>query len=103
MIKIMKCQPKRQKCAPKVYTDSDFRKALREAVYNVGIQNMKINVASFALALHRTTDMSKEDITEVLNATSEITNEVLCYSDVRREVLDETGLDLDIFVNSEEF
>lgn len=99
----MKGQPKRQKCAPKIFTDSDFRKALREAVYNVGIQNMKINIASFALALHRSTDMTKEEITEVLNETSRITNEVLCYNDVRREVLDETGLDLDIFVNSEEF
>ena len=78
----MKTQPKRQRCAQKVYTDSDFRKALREAVYNVGIQNMKINIASFALALHRITDMSKEDITEVLNETSKITNEVLCNTDV---------------------
>lgn len=99
----MKTQPKRQRCAQKVYTDSDFRKALREAVYNVGIQNMKINIASFALALHRITDMSKEDITEVLNETSKITNEVLCYTDVRNQVLDETGLDLDVFVNNEEF
>lgn len=99
----MKTQPKRQRCAQKVYTDSDFRKALREAVYNVGIQNMKINIASFALALHRITDMSKEDITEVLNETSKITNEVLCYTDVRNQVLNETGLDLDVFVNNEEF
>ena len=99
----MKTQPKRQRCAQKVYTDSDFRKALREAVYNVGIQNMKINIASFALALHRITDMPKEDITEILNETSKITNEVLCYTDVRNQVLNETGLDLDVFVNNEEF
>lgn len=99
----MKAQPKRQKCAQKIYTDSDFRKALREAVYNVGIQNMKINIASFALALHRITDLSKEDIVEILNATSEITNEVLCYTDIRNLVLNETGLDLDVFVNNEEF
>lgn len=99
----MKSQPKRQKCAQKIYTDSDFRRALREAVYNVGIQNMKINIASFALALHRETNMSGEEIKAVLNRTSEITNEVLCYSDVRKEVLSETGLDLDLFVNNEEF
>jgi hypothetical protein len=99
----MKEQPKKQKFQPKVYTDSDFRKALREAVYNVGIQNMKINIATFALVLHRMTNMTKEQITDILSETSRISNEVLCYTDVRKEVLEETGLDLDIFVNSEGF
>lgn len=99
----MKSQPNKQKCQQKVYTDSDFRRALREAVYNVGIQNMKINIASFALVLHRYTNMPKEDIIEILSRTSELTNEVLCYTDVRKELLKETGLDLDVFVNDEEF
>lgn len=99
----MKSQPHRQKLQPKIYTDSDFRKALREAVYNVGIQNMKINIASFALVLHRKAKMSNDQIIEILSATSKLTDEVLCYTDVQKEVFAETGIDLDVFVNNEEF
>ena len=99
----MKSQPRRQKLQPKIYTDSDFRKALREAVYNVGIQNMKINIASFALVLHRVAKMSNDQIIDILSETSKLTDEVLCYTDVQKEVLNETGIDLDVFVNNEAF
>jgi len=93
-------QPKRQKCQPKVYTDSDFRKALREAVYNVGVHNMKLNIASFALSLHRHGGMDKEKMIEILSETAKISNEALCYTDIRKSVLDESGLDIEEFIES---
>ena len=97
----MSKQPSRQKCQPKIYTDSDFRKALREAVFNVGCQNMKISIASFALALHRKLKLSTDEMIDILNETSRITNEALCYTDVRKQVLEETGLDIADYVESE--
>lgn len=96
-------QPNRQRIQPKVYTDSDFRKALRDAVYNVGIQNMKINIATFALVLHRKLGMDKDAIMDVLNETSRLTDEALCYTDVRKQVLEETGLDIADYVEDEKF
>lgn len=93
-------QPKRQKCQPKVYTESDFRKALREAVYNVGLHNMKLNIASFALALHRHGGMDQDRMTEILSETAKISNEALCYTDVKEAVMQETGLDIDEFIES---
>ena len=97
----MKKQPSRQKCQPKIYTESDFRKALRDAVFKVGCQNMKINIASFALVLHRKLKLNIDDMMEILNETSKITNEALCYTDVRKQVLEETGLDIADYVESE--
>lgn len=92
-------QPHRQKLEPKVYTESDFRKALRETVYKIGIQNSKIHIASFALALHRKLGMNLDQMIDMLNETSKTTNEALCYSDVRKQVLEETGLDIAEYVD----
>ena len=96
----MSKQPSRQRCQPKIYTDSDFRKALREAVFNVGCQNMKISIASFALALHRKLGLNSDQIVDILTATNEYSLNALCFQDVRKELIDETGLDLDEFVDS---
>ena len=96
----MSKQPSRQRCQPKIYTDSDFRKALRVAVFNVGCQNMKISIASFALALHRKLGLNSDQIVDILTATNEYSLNALCFQDVRKELIDETGLDLDEFVDS---
>ena len=91
-------QPKRQKCQPKLYTESDLRRMTREALLNVERHHMKLCIGSFALALHRNLHLPSDQIADVLKATGEYSLNALCFTDVRRELLDETGLDLDEFV-----
>lgn len=91
-------QPARQKCQKKVYSESDFRKALRDAAMNLEIHHMKLAIGSFALALHRKLGLGKDQLAEVLAAVNEISHEALCFTDVKHEIMDETGLDIDVFV-----
>lgn len=93
-----KKQPRPQKCQPKLYTESDLRRMTREALVSLEKHNMKLCIGSFALALHRKLHLSSDQIADVLTATSEYSLNALCFTDVRRELLDEAGLDLDEFV-----
>lgn len=93
-----KNQPHRQKCQPKIYTESDLRRMTREALVSLEKHNMKLCIGSFALALHRNLHLSSDQIADVLKATGEYSLNALCFTDVRRELLDEAGLDLDEFV-----
>jgi len=95
-----KKQPRRQKCQPKMYTESDLRRMTREALMNVEKQNMKVCIGSFALALHRKLGLNSDQIGDILTATNEYSLNALCFTDVQKELLDETGLDLDEFVDS---
>ena len=91
-------QPKRQKCQPKLYTESDMRRIQRQALMNLEKHHMKLAIGSFALALHRELNLNADQIGDVLEATNIISHEALCFTDVRRELLDETGLELDEYV-----
>lgn len=88
----------RQKCQPKLYTESDLRRMTKEALMNVEKHHMKLCIGSFALALHRNLHLSSDQIADVLKATGEYSLNALCFTDVRKELLDEAGLDLDEFV-----
>lgn len=93
-----KNQPHRQKCQPKIYTESDLRRMTREALMRVERHHMKLCIGSFALALHRNLHLPADQIADVLKATGEYSLNALCFTDVRKELLDEAGLDLDEFV-----
>lgn len=93
----MKKQPARQKCQPKIYTESDFQRALRTAVINVAKQNIKITVAAFALTMHRKLGLNEDQISDLLVAMNEISDNALCFQDVRKELKEEVGLDIDEF------
>ena len=88
-------QPRRQRCQPKIYTEPDFRKALREALMDIEKHHTQMCVGSFALAMHRKLGLGSEQIADVLLATNEYSHESLCFQDARKELLEETGLDLD--------
>lgn len=88
-------QPRRQHCQPKIYTESDFRKALREALMSIEKHHTQMCVGSFALALHRKLGLDSDKIADVLVATNEYSLNALCFTDVQKELLEETGLDLD--------
>lgn len=91
-------QPNRQRCQPKVYTDSDFRRALRDAALNLEKHHIKLCMASFALALHRKLGLDSDQIGDVLAATNEYSVDALCFQDAKKELLEEVGLNLDEFV-----
>ena len=94
----MSKQPNRQRCQPKIYTDSDFRRALRDAALNLEKHHAKLFLASFALALHRKLGLNSDQIGDVLVATNEYSVNALCFQEVRKELLEEAGLDLDEYV-----
>ena len=94
----MSKQPKRQKCQPKLYTESDLRRMTREATINLEKHHMQLAIGSFALAMHRKLGLTGEQIADVLVATNEYSFNALCFQDVRKELKDETGLDIQGFV-----
>lgn len=91
-------QPRRQRCQPKVYTESDFRKALRDALMDIEKHHMKLCVAAFALTMHRKMGLDSEQIADILEATNEYSKDALCFQDARKELLEEARLDLDEYV-----
>lgn len=94
----MNNQPRRQRCQPKVYTESDFRKALRDALMDIEKHHMKLCVAAFALTMHRKMGLDSDQIADILVATNEYSKDALCFQDARKELLEEAGLDLDEYV-----
>ena len=90
----MSSQPKRQRCQPKKYTETEYERQLRKSITDVTRQCTKIYMASFALALHRKIHLEPEKIMDALEETSRISCDALCFTDVCREVMDETGIDL---------
>lgn len=93
----MSKQPNRQRCQPKVYTESDFRKALRDALMDIEKHHTLMCVGSFALALHRKLGLNSDQIGNVLVATNEYSINALCFQEVRKELMEETGLDIGEF------
>lgn len=90
----MSNQPKRQRCQPKKYTETEYERQLRKSITGVTRQCTKIYMASFALALHRKLGIEPEKIMDALEETSRISCDALCFTDVCKEVMDETGIDL---------
>lgn len=90
-------QPRRQRCQPKVYTESDFQRVLRHSLMGIEKHHMEVAIGSFALALHRKLDLSAEQITDVLVAANEYSVNALCFEDVRKELMDEAGVDIGEF------
>lgn len=94
---MQKKQPSRQRCQPKVYTQSDFDRGMRAALAVVEKNHMKLSIGSFALAMHRKLGLNSDQIADVLVATNEYSLNALCFQDVRKELLEETGLDIGEF------
>lgn len=90
----MTSQPKRQRCQPKKYTETEYERQFRKSVTGVTRQCTKIYMASFALALRRKLGIEPEKILDALEETSKTSYEALCFTDVCKEVMDETGIDL---------
>lgn len=88
-------QPRRQRCQPKIYTESDMRRIQRQALMDVGKHQTQLYLAAFGLTLHRTLGLTGDQIADILVATNEYSHESLCFQDARKELLEETGLDLD--------
>lgn len=91
----MSNQPKRQKCQKKIYSETEFQRALRDAVMEIAKQNIKITVAAFALTMHRKLGLNEDQIGDLLEAMNDISNNALCFTDVKKELKEEVGLDID--------
>lgn len=91
-------QPRRQKCQPKLYTESDMRRIQRNALMELEQHHMKLAIGCFALALHRKLGLSADQIGDVLEATNIYSYESLCFTDVQKELKEETGLELDEYL-----
>lgn len=90
-------QASRQKCQPKLYTEADLRRMTKDALMRIERHHMKVSIGSFALALHRKLGLGSIQIADVLTAASEYSMNALCFEDVRKELLDEAGLDIEDF------
>lgn len=97
----MSKQPKRQKCQAKIYTESDLKRMTRDALMNLEKHHMQLAIGSFALAMHRKLGLNGDQIADVLVATNEYSFNALCFQDVRKELKDETGLDIGEYAEAE--
>ena len=75
-----------------------MRRIQRHALMELEKHHMKLAIGSFALALHRKLGLSADQIGDVLEATNVYSHEALCFSDVKKELKEETGLELDEYV-----
>ena len=75
----MSKQPNRQKCQPKLYTESDLKRMTRDALMEIEKHHMKLCIGSFALALHRKLGLNSDQIADVLVATNEYSFNALCF------------------------
>lgn len=91
-------QPRPQRCEPKLYTESDMRRIQRHALMELEKHHMKLAIGSFALALHRKLGLNADQIGDVLEATNVYSHESLCFTDVKKELKEETGLELEEYV-----
>lgn len=87
-------QPRRQRCQPKVYTESEFQRELRNTAIKVAQQNVLVTVAAFALTMHRELGLDGDKIGDLLVKMNDISSKALCFSEIRQELKDETGLDI---------
>ena len=90
-------QPARQKCQKKIYSETEFQRALRDAAMRLEVHHMKLAIGSFAMALHRKLGLNADQMGDVLEATNIYSHEALCFEDVKKEVKDETGLDIEVY------
>ena len=75
----MSKQPNRQRCQPKLYTESDLRRMVRDTAMNMEKHHMELCIGSFALALHRKLGLNSDQIADVLVATNEYSFNALCF------------------------
>ena len=87
-------QPRRQRCQPKVYTESEYQRGLRDTAIKIAKQNVLVTVAAFALTMHRELGLDSDRIGDLLVKMNEISNNALCFEDVRRELKEEADLDI---------
>ena len=95
-----KHQPRRQKCAEKKYTESEVNKMLRDTAISVAKHNVRTTVAACGLALHRKLGFGKKRIRMVLDEMDRLAFESLSFEEIRKALLDETGVDLTYLENS---
>lgn len=87
-------QPKRQKCVPKKYTESEVRKKLLDQAIALNTHAAHMMGAACALALHRRFGFDQEQILSVLEGMDEIALESMSFSELRETLLEETGVDI---------
>lgn len=87
-------QPRRQKCAERKYTESEVNKMLRETALSIAKHNVRTTVAACGLALHRCFGFGKLRILKALEEMDKLAFESLSFEEIRKALLDETGVDL---------
>lgn len=93
-------QPRRQKCAEKKYTESEVNKMLRDTATAVAKHNVRTTVAACGLSLHRCFGFGKKRIMKALEEMDRLAFESLSFDEIRKALLDETGVDLTYLENS---
>lgn len=87
-------QPRRQKCAERKYTEAEVNKMVRDAAISAAKHNVRTTVAACGLALHRCFGFGKLRILKALNEMDRLTFESLSFEEIRKELLEETGVDV---------
>lgn len=87
-------QPRRQKCAERKYTESEVNRMVRDAAISAAKHNVRTTVAACGLALHRCFGFGKLRILKALNEMDRLAFESLSFEEIRKELLEETGVDV---------
>lgn len=87
-------QPRRQKCAERKYTEAEVNKLLRDTATAVSKHNVRTTVAACGLVLHRCYGFGKKRILRAFDAMDKLILETLCFEEIRKNLADETGVDV---------
>ena len=94
--------PKRQKCAPRKYTESEVNKKLQELEMDLTRHHTNLLCAAFALAMHRILGTEGEQISAVLDELNRLSFEALSFSELQEKVMEETGVEIVHWMDKEE-
>lgn len=83
-----------QKCAPKKYTEAELNRLVREGTLKAAKHNVRTTIATVGLVLHRVCGLNKEQIEAVLDEMDRLAFESFSFEEIRRALLEETGVDL---------
>jgi hypothetical protein len=89
-----------QKCQPKIYTESDLRKAISDAITEIARHNLQITIAACALVAHREFGFGKQRLGRLIENINTISFDTLNVGELQKQLKEETGVDLKFYEDS---
>lgn len=85
-------QRRAMKNVPRKFSETDMRRAAREAALSTGRHSTQMTLAAVCLALHEMHGFGTKRLTRVLETVQDITMQALCASELVDRLKEEVGV-----------